>query len=526
MHPLARLSYHVAIIAALVAACPDTTADDSPFTVIAPYVDSQTFLIGRLDVKQLPLNDLKPRFLEFLGQVTGDPGIQQQVEPAINQALQMREGFLTAGGQDVFLIVSPLETPYQPPLLVVTAADPQKLAAVESFTRQLMGPAGKDVEIRRSGDRALLVGSVPTLERFATLKAEPRAEVLAAANAAADAPIQFLITPSVDHHRVIRETFPSFPAPWQHITGQALSDGLQWGVLTLEATPTLTARLIIESKDTAAAEELKRVVDSSLDAAVQLPIVQQTVPQADQLRKLIAPAVEGKRVTVSLTEDAATLQAVSKPLAAALTTARGSARRQMSVNNLKQIALAMHVYHDKNKRFPPAANCDAAGKPLLSWRVHILPYLEQQALYDQFKLDEPWDSEHNKKLAETMPGTYVDPAANLKPGMTTYVVPTGEGTVFGGKESLRIQDIRDGTSNTIMVVNVTPDRAVIWTKPEDLPVKETEPLTGLINGVRKKFETAFCDGSVRTLSDAIDPKILWLLFNANDGKPIDYDQIR
>ena len=144
MSLFSRLSCVTGIIAALVAACPATIADDSPFTVIAPYVDSQTFLIGRLDVKQLPLNDLKSRLLEFLGQVTGDPGIQQQVEPAINQALQMREGFLTAGGQDVFLIVSPSDIPYQPPLLVVTAADPQKLAAVESFTRQLVGPAGNE----------------------------------------------------------------------------------------------------------------------------------------------------------------------------------------------------------------------------------------------------------------------------------------------------------------------------------------------------------------------------------------------
>ena len=105
-------------------------------------------------------------------------------------------------------------------------------------------------------------------------------------------------------------------------------------------------------------------------------------------------------MSVSLTEDAATLQAVAKPLMAAIAAARGNAQRQMSMNNLKQIGLAMHNYHDVNKRFPPAANLDAAGKPLLSWRVHILPYLEQEALYKQFKLDEPWDSEHNKKLAE------------------------------------------------------------------------------------------------------------------------------
>ena len=170
----------------LAATCLDAAAKDSPLTVIAPYVDNQAFLIGRLDVKQLPLSDLKPRIIEFLGQVAGDPSVPQQVEPVIDQAIQLREGFLNAGGQDVFLIVSVADIPYQPPFLVVTASDPQKLDAVESFARQLMGASANVLEIRKSGDRALLVGTPATLDRLAALKAEPRPEVLAAISAIAD----------------------------------------------------------------------------------------------------------------------------------------------------------------------------------------------------------------------------------------------------------------------------------------------------------------------------------------------------
>src|SRR5262245_11036025 len=77
-------------------------------------------------------------------------------------------------------------------------------------------------------------------------------------------------------------------------------------------------------------------------------------------------------------------------------------QRRASANNLKQIGLALHNYHDTYGKLPPAAICDKAGKPLLSWRVAILPFIEQNALYKQFKLDEPWDSEHNKKLAEVL----------------------------------------------------------------------------------------------------------------------------
>ncbi|MBC7820403.1 MAG: DUF1559 domain-containing protein, partial [Planctomycetaceae bacterium] len=118
--------------------------------------------------------------------------------------------------------------------------------------------------------------------------------------------------------------------------------------------------------------------------------------------------------------------------------AREAARRAQSKNNLKQIAIAMHNYHDVTKAFPPAANVDAKGKKLLSWRVHILPYVDQAPLYKQFHLDEPWDSEHNKQFIKQIPPVYVQPThADLaKDGKTVYLVPTGEGTAFEGDTGL------------------------------------------------------------------------------------------
>ena len=499
---------------------------DTPGNAVAKYVDNDTFLIGRLDVQQLPLNDLKARVFGFLERISNDPRISQNIEPAANQIVQLRQAFLDAGGQEVFLVVSMSDLPSQPPFFVVTGSDPQKSDSLETFLKQLTSQARDQLQLRKAGDRSFLVGSATTLDRAASLDTEPRAKVLAAWKAVAAAPIQLLFVPSEDQHRIITETFPQLPPPWEGVTGQALSDGIQWAVLTLEVAPQLKARLLVESKDAASANQLKTLVESSLNGLAQLPQIQQVAREADQLLALIKPQVEGTQVSLLFTEDAHTLEAVARPLLAAITAARQSASRQMSRNNLKQIALAMHNYHDKYKRFPPAASRDAAGKPLLSWRVHLLPYLEQAELYKQFKLDEPWDSENNKKLINIIPKPYLDPQANVKPGMTTYVVPIGEGTVFGGNEPLRLRDIRDGSSNTIMVVNALPDKAVIWTKPDDLPVVEATPLAGLTNDARKNFEAALCDGSVRVFTADIGAETLRLLLNANDGKPIDWNKVR
>jgi uncharacterized protein (TIGR03067 family) len=192
-------------------------------------------------------------------------------------------------------------------------------------------------------------------------------------------------------------------------------------------------------------------------------------------------------------------------------------KRQFSANNLKQLALAMHNHHAVHGTLPPAAIYDKDGKPLLSWRVLILPYLEEKDLYDQFKLDEPWDSEHNKKLLDKMPQIFG------KEGKETfYQVFTGKGTIFEGKEGTKLTDITDGTSNTILMAEA--GKAVPWTKPEDLPFdadKELPKLGGLFNG---DFHAAFADGAVRFLKGTIDAKELKALITYAGGEVVNFDQ--
>jgi hypothetical protein len=177
---------------------------------------------------------------------------------------------------------------------------------------------------------------------------------------------------------------------------------------------------------------------------------------------------------------------------------REAAARTQSTNNLKQMVLAMHNYHGQYRMFPPAAICDKIGKPLLSWRVAILPYIEQDQLYRRFKLDEPWDSEHNMKLIPLMPPTYALPAAPSKPGdgKTHYRVFVGGGAGFEWCKGLRIAEYRDGTSNTIAIVEAA--QSVPWTKPDELvyDVKKPLPKMGNFDG-NGVFNAALFDGSVR-----------------------------
>jgi hypothetical protein len=189
---------------------------------------------------------------------------------------------------------------------------------------------------------------------------------------------------------------------------------------------------------------------------------------------------------------------------------------ETAANNLKQIGLAWHNYESAYGNFPSNA-LNKEMKPLLSWRVQILPFIEENELYKQFKMDEPWDSEHNKKLIDKMPKLYAPVRGKADSGMTFYQSFVGKNALIKPGQMLTLAAIPDGTSNTFMVAESA--KGVIWTKPDDLPFdgKEVPALGGMFDG---KFHAVLCDGSVGLFKKGLNAETLGRLIDPADGNVI------
>lgn len=187
-----------------------------------------------------------------------------------------------------------------------------------------------------------------------------------------------------------------------------------------------------------------------------------------------------------------------------------------SVNNLKPLSLAIINYSDANRGEMPqkGAILDANGKPLLSWRVAILPYIEQTLLYQQFHLDEPWNSDHNIKLLDQMPQVFALPGEEGEAGKTHYRVFGGHG-IFGGERLTFPASIPDGTSNTIMVIE--SEEAIEWTKPETLDYDPEKEFPKLLYRDDDRVNAGMADGSVRRLRKDLPAETWQRLIDPADG---------
>jgi hypothetical protein len=207
----------------------------------------------------------------------------------------------------------------------------------------------------------------------------------------------------------------------------------------------------------------------------------------------------------------------------AVQAAREAARRMQCSNNLKQIALALHNYHDTYGSMPPAYTVDANGKPLHSWRTLILPFLEQSAVYSQIDLEEPWDSPKNQAFNNVVVQAYQCPSNPVGPGCAYFAI-VGPNTMFPGDKSVKLQEILDGTSNTLMVVEVS-GLASTWMEPTDLDVNRMQFLPNQSPGDPSSrhpggFQAALGDGSVRFISNTIDTNTFRNMTSINDGQTV------
>jgi hypothetical protein len=266
------------------------------------------------------------------------------------------------------------------------------------------------------------------------------------------------------------------------------------------------------------------------DGDVTLRLDPGLVPSTEELNRLLFPSSTAVRVdqggaTLTHREAITTLTspvvagALAAMLAPTIAESLESAKRTNCLNNLRRIAAGIHGFLRSANGFPTPAILSQDGKPLLSWRVAILPYLGYQELFDKFKKDEPWDSPHNKALLNEMPSAYsCSSQPKNQPFATNYRMLVGKNALFEEREQVRIAAVTDGTANTIMVVESS--EWVPWTKPGELVFdpQAAPSLCGAGSLHTGGFHAAMANGVVRFLKNTIDLKVFHALITRAGGE--------
>ncbi len=385
-------------------------------------------------------------------------------------------------------------------------------------------------------ERTLLIGDAATIPRMISLPGTPGPlSELIQKQEAVDAHLQIIVAWNMIRPMLLEQLELAGPIPPPF--GQLVEIAEVTDSITAEISlrQSLNGAVHLTASDAESAQETAATLSRLIEFGKTMLVAQarQDLQQQDpasrgmqlfieriaaQMSQSLTPQVDGKTVNIEFRDQLSQTGVLVALLLPAVQSAREAARRAQSTNNLRQLGLAMHNYHSVHKKFPAQASVNEDGKPLLSWRVHLLPYLDQIELYEQFHLDEPWDSEHNIKLLEKMPAVFSNPNLPSKT-QTVYLGLVSDNSLFQPGMGLPIRKITDGSSQTMMFVEANPNQLTPWTEPSDLDFQPQQPLQG-ITGIRPGgFIAAFCDGSVQFISNNVNPQSIRAMVTV-DGREI------
>lgn len=484
------------------------------------FVEDGTFLVASVDVEQLVEPDAMKRLFagfDSIEKMVGD-GLVPSREQRVQGVTQVASALQQAGVQRLFVTaaIDDLRIGYAPLFVgdMGEGRDPKELLSL----------LGKFPQIEaKVVDGRVWISTAKSLKRYRELTASERSDLLEPLQTAKQSgkTLAAVISPGHDARRVIRELWPTLPESLGGLAGPLIADGLERLELTAHLGEPAVARLALVARDDESSDRFAESLAADLKAGEAW--VQQNAPDYAELAtmaaKVLSPQTEGDVLSIELTTESPAVQALfAGVMAPAIQKARAASRRAAKMNDMKQIALAMHNHENANGCFPEPI-VDSEGKPLLSWRVAILPYLEQGALFDRFRLDEPWDSPHNLECAKVFPLVYFQNTTDkllTEQGKTTYLRPVYPGSdpsgeiepasfIHNGTKVFRavgdtFRAITDGTSMTILVAEVAPEHAVPWTKPADWRVNLNDPMAKLRTDKRDGFVSCRHDGSAHYIA--------------------------
>jgi len=511
------------------AAAPIANAQEPPATdaaIVQPFVSDATFLVLKVDPSRIGLPNLTDTFESM------PPDAETAYRQMSRQAgagLEMLRALVN--DQPIYATVGIPVSQSRMPMFAFVKKPPEAVAGnLTAFLKSQL-----KAELHIHGDYAVIAHEhgMSFDELLAAFPASPRGGIAEGLESVAGYPAQVLLLPPSHVRRTVKELLPELPPQLGGGPSSVLTEGLQWAALGVDPAQ-LRAELVIQSASDTAARDLAAHLPKMLQSVYDAESHDKQIPP-ELMQALIGwlePQVEGQRITIRIDGREKT-NANLKLLAAITQTIGEKTRRYKNSDRFKQILLAMHNYYDTHRTLPPADKYRGKdGKHHLSWRVHILPYVEEMKLYDEFHLDEPWDSPHNRKLIAKIPDIYksrsfdIPAKVKVKPGHTTFLAPVGEKTVFGGPASTKFPQITDGTSNTVLLVEVKPEEAVPWTAADDYAFDPKNPAAGLLIGTDGRWLCAFADGSVGQLRGDIPPETFLHLFQINDGHVIDRRKLR
>ena len=490
-------------------------------TILRDYVTKDVVAVGYINLEKVNATQVV-EYLHRLELIVDEE--KGEATPVAQFADGQIDSLKKAGVSSIYVLLRVSDLASGGPSLVMPVAAGSDMEAASKAVRQV-AENFPPLEFSVGEQVVYAAASKEQLNQLASDRpAEPR-DLSEALKTISDGSAGLLVCGDDDSRRVVSGVFPAMPPPFEMVTGKLIAEKVEWASAELTLPTGISLEFEFEAKTKEGAKEIQSVLNQVVDALRTHPGFQSFLPANEQktILNALVPSQSGKRVSVSLGKLAAEMDGIVASLAPQVRAVRQAARRSQEMNNLRQFALALLNYESAHQKFPRADGKSDEHPAGLSWRVHILPYIEQGNLYKQFRLNEPWDSEHNKALIKFMPPLFLSPMpevkTDLEDGLTVYQVPFCKESIFQpNADTAGFRDVLDGTSNTMLVVSTAPDEAVVWTKPDDWDVDLADPLKGLKAEGREGANVVFCDGSVHWIPMTTSPKVVGGLVTRAGGE--------